>query len=162
MKNYIAFLTLISLFCSCVKMQDQHDPNSGPYFQLREEEKGLIGQWQEYGMIVNVQDSSGNIIGTADLNSLYRFNEDFTFTVENDGYLNASDGTWSFDTLRDIIAINPNVYPHIPANWASRKHLWAIFTLDSTHLDISHDYGMYSPGGSDTIWTSYYRKFTKL
>ena len=137
------FFLLISLLSACYPSPEP------PVVLLSPKEEKLLGTWQEIRPKIAHYDGAGNFIDSVDISSVYTFQNDYTFTAENETWINASSGTWTFDTLENKIALDPLISGNPMAG--QRDHLWAILTLDSAVLEVYHHYEFFTLSDTGNI-----------
>lgn len=123
---------------------------------LHPQEEKLIGIWQELGPKAPFFDVNGILVDSVDINAIFEFKDDFSFTCNNDIYLGSELGTWEFDSTYARIIL----YPTLPETNLISDHYWSLISLDSATLEVSHFYTITFPDNSFT--TSPYRKFRKV
>ncbi len=154
-KNIVTILLFCIAFSAC-------KPDKNPFVSLddrvdlRDEEEHMIGIWQEFGAIAYYLDSLGNPIDSTDLNSIYEFKSDLTFTSQNDIYTKATSGTWRLDSFDNKI----NLYPYYgDSPYLYRKDAWEI-DHEPPYLNIGHSYDVVLPSGSYGVYRK--RTFIKV
>lgn len=134
--NKIFLFLLLPLFVFCTK-----NPNNKEDLNLSLEEERLLGVWQEVGPKVALKDSLGNFIDSLDLNSVYDFKDDFSYTSYNDRITGAVNGAWGFDSTFTELSIIP-----VPSDIVLQsEHTWRILNFNDSTLKISHLYKVTLP-----------------
>lgn len=150
MKTNILFL-IVAVLYSCT-------PDAPNVSLLSPEEEKLVGTWKEYLPKSPFYDANGVLIDSIDLNSTMVFNNDYTYTTENDTYFGSPEGTWSTDSVTQYLHLiptnshNPNI----------KNHYWAIVTLTADTLNVEHYYEFTFSVPPHTTLVNEYRKFLRV
>ncbi len=146
-------------FSNCKSDMESID-SSSTKLTLRDEEAQMIGVWQEYGNKAYQLDSLGNRIDSIDLNSIYEFKSDFTYTSQNDRITKATTGTWKIDS-NIINNIYINLYPYYGSSpYLYREDVWEVSKLEEPYLTLNHGYNLVLL--NKISWVSRKRTFIRI
>jgi len=148
-KNFLFLLLPLFLFCT-------KNPNNKEDSNLFPEEEQLLGVWQEVGPKIVYNDSQGNFIDSIDVNAVYHFKEDFSYTSHGDDITGAVEGTWGFDSTFSEL----NIIPVPLAIVSQSEHKWRILNFNDSTLEISHLYKLTLP--DEHYFVAIIRTFEKI